>query len=95
MAPVSVKTFTSCPKTSVNHATLLEHAEYANHKLNALNATCTRGTNKNLSIQCAFAGGNFRQSITLVSSVILKDVRGAKRPMRVCIVHQKTGMNLQ
>ena len=79
MALVHVKSFTSSLKDNANHVTLQVLAEHANPKLNVLNATCTKGTKKNQSIQHVFAEGNFPPSTTLASSVTLKDVKGVKK----------------
>jgi hypothetical protein len=79
MAHVLVKTFISTLHNNASHVTHPVPAEHANRKLNVLNATCTKGTKKNLSIQSVFAEGNFPMSTTFVSSVTLKDVKGVSK----------------
>ena len=76
---VNVKTFTSSLQDNASHVTHQVPAGHANRKLNVLNATCTKGTKKNLSIQRVFAEDHFPLSTTLVLSVKSKDVKGVSK----------------
>jgi hypothetical protein len=79
MAHVFAKTFTSSRQDNANPVTHQVPAGHANRKLNVLNATCTKGTKKNLSIQSVFAEGNFPLLTTFVSSVTLRGVKGVSK----------------
>ena len=92
MAHVCVKIFTSYHQDNANHVTLQVPAGHVNHKLNVLNATCTKGTKKTQSTRHVFAEGNFPQSTTLVSSVTSMVVKDVSKWMFVCLVQSKMGM---
>jgi hypothetical protein len=79
MAHVYAKNFTSSRQDNANPVTHQVLAGHANRKLNVLNATCTKGTKKNLSIQRVFAEGNFLLSTTLALNATLKDVKGVSK----------------
>jgi hypothetical protein len=93
MAHVFAKTFTSSRQDNANPVTHQELAEHANRKLYVLNATCTKVTKKNQSIQRVFAEGNFPLSTTLALNATLKDVKDVSKSMFVCLAQRKMGMN--
>ena len=94
MAHVFAKTFTSSRQDNASHVTYQVLAGHANRKLNVHNATCTKGTKKNQSIQRVFAEDNFPLSTTLALNATLKDVKGVSKSMFVCLVQKKMGMKL-
>ena len=79
IAHVCVKIFTSYHQDNANHVTLQVPAGHANHKINVLNATCTKGTKKNQPTQHVSAEGNLPLSRTLALNVTSTDVKDVSK----------------